>query len=216
MFKLLQEYCYKFFKDTAWELVKYTSIFLFGSGGYLMQGWTAACLLGIGSLLSLSYIKHLFDIHFGIKGKFIYQSFGIFNRSIEDKSDHNYAYFEVCIVNCSYDKIFFKISEKSSFQIHDRTTLDKDDYFKEITTSIYSILPKQIFTIQLPGIEVPTLPETLNGILNIIFEYGKKETNLKYTAEFEITCDLVYQEKKDDAQLKNLTIENWKISKANI
>jgi hypothetical protein len=214
--KIFDEYFYKFFKDIVWELAKYIGPLFFGAGGFLVKGWIAAFLLAIGSFLSLTYIKYLFDRQADVKGKLIYRSFGVFNQSIENRSDHNYAYFEVCIVNCSYDKIFFKISEKSSFQIHDRTKLAKDSYFEELTASIYSILPKQIFTIQLPEIEVPTSPEILNGVLNIGFEYGKKDTDLKYTAEFEITCKVVYREKVGNEQLKTLTIENWKISKSNI
>ncbi len=216
MQKIIPEYLYKFSKDAVLELAKYIIPLFFGTGGFFIKGWIAASLFAMGSFLSIAYIKYLFDRQADVKGKLIYKSFGIFNQSIEDRSDHNYAYFEVCIVNCSYDKIFFKISEKSSFQIHDRTKLDKDDYFDEITTSTYSILPKQIFTIQLPGIEVPTSPENLNGVLNITFVYGKHEIDLKYTAEFEITCNLVYQEKKDDTQFKTLIINNWKISKSNI
>jgi len=214
--KTLQEFFYKFSKDTVWEFGKYIGLFLIGSGGYLMKGWITAVFFTAGTFFSLAYIKNLFDKNFGVKGKLIHQSFGVYDEPIENKFDHNYAAFEVVITNCSYKKIFFKISKKSSFKIHDRTTHANDESFEEITNSINSILPKQISTIYLPGIEVPTSLETLDGILNMIFEYGEKETDLKYRAEYEIKCGLMIYEKENDNRLKTLKIRQWKITKSDI
>ena len=65
--KTLQEFFYKFSKDTVWEFGKYIGLFLIGSGGYLMKGWITAVFFTAGTFFSLAYIKNLFDKNFGVK-----------------------------------------------------------------------------------------------------------------------------------------------------
>jgi hypothetical protein len=211
--KFISDLFYEFCVDRVWKALDYIAPTLFSGGIYLMEGWVAAILLGIASFLILFYIRHGFNEIMGVKGKLIYNAFEIVDYPTENKPNHNHAYFKVIINNCSYRKMFFKLSDKSSFKIHDRTTPSGDDYFQQITKSVNFILPKQIFTIPLPVITIPTEPETLKGIFNIIFDYGEKENSLKHKAEFEITCDLIYT-KENDAKI--LEIENWYISKADI